>query len=298
MSGLGLAPSSLYGVFSSGGTSITSGGGGGGSVFLGDDGKGRIRIVLTATTGTLASVTRRHPSGRVIPVRNMTLVPLSGGTAIGYDYEMPVGVQVEYVASIYDSSDPLTPLDTTEPVSITWMARRDWLKDPLEPIRNVMVLVNDMSEYDYATPTAVHTVLGRPDPVTVGEIRQAATGDLTLVTLDKLARDQLHYITASGHVLLLQSTQESGVGNMYLAPLGLKEQRVTPLRDQQERYWTLTYQEVSAPVGDAAAFTTWQDVLDTYATWQNVVDQNTSWLEMIENLNSTATPVILQWRGA
>lgn len=258
----------------------------------------RIRIVLSATSGTLASVVRIHPSGRVLPVRNGTLIPLSGGTAIIYDYEMPIGLEVSYVATLYDSSDLTTPLDTTDPVAITWTTDHDWLKDPLEPIRNVAVLVNDMSEYDYATPTAVHEVLGRPDPVAVGEIRQAATGDLTLVTLDRTARDQLHYITASGHALLLQSTQDSGVGNMYIAPLGLKEQRVTGLRDQQERYWTLSYQEVSAPAGDAAAFTTWADVIATYPTWQSVVDQNTTWIEMIENLDSTAAPVLLQWRGA
>ncbi len=258
----------------------------------------RVRIVVTATAGTLVSVTRTHPSGRVIPVRNMTLAQLNAGTFIGWDYEMPIGLPVAYVAALYDSSDTTTPLDTTDPVSVTWTTDHDWLKDPFEPIRNVAILVSDMSEYDYATPTAVLTVLGRPDPVTVGEIRQAATGDLTLVTLDRTARDQLHYITSSGHVLLLQSTQDSGVGNMYVAPLGLKEQRVIPLRDQEERYWTLTYQEVSSPAGDGASFTTWQDVVNTYPDWQSVVDQNFTWLEMIENLDSTATPVILQWRGA
>jgi hypothetical protein len=119
-----------------------------------------------------------------------------------------------------------------------------------------------------------------------------------LVTLDKFGRDQLHYITSSGHVLLLQSTQDSGVGNMYLAPLGLKEQRVTPQRDQEERYWVLSYQEVSAPAGDAAAFTTYQDVLNLYPDYQSIRDQNTSYIELVENLDSTATQVIVQWRGA
>ncbi len=260
--------------------------------------KARIRIEATATAGTLITVTRTHPSGRVLTVRNMTLAPLSGGVFIGWDYEMPVGVEVTYTGYLYDSSDTSTPLDLTDPVAITWTTDHDWLKDPLEPIRNVAVLVNDMSEYAYATPTAVLEVLGRPDPVTVGEIRQAATGDLTLVTLDKTAREQLHYLTASGHVLLLQSTQDSGVGNMYVAPLGLKEQRLLSLRDMEERYWTLTYQEVGSPAGDAAAFTTWQDVINTYTDWQSVVDLNYSWIMMIENLDSTATPVILQWRGA
>ncbi len=258
----------------------------------------RVRVNVSATAGTLVSVTRTHPSGRVIPVRNMTLQPLNGGTFLGWDYEMPIGVQVAYTASLYDAADTSTPLDVSDPVTITWDTEIDWLKDPLEPIRNVPVLVNDMSEYDYATPTAVLEVLGRPDPVTVGEIRQAATGDLTLVTLSKEDRDRLHYITASGHVLLLQSSQTSGVGSMYLAPLGLKEQRIVPLREQSERIWTLTYQEVGVPAGDAAPFTTWQDVLNTYGTWADVVAQNNNWIGMIETLNSTTSAPILTWRGA
>ena len=104
-----------------------------------------------------------------------------------------------------------------------------------------------MTEYDYSTPTGIHTVLGRPDPVTVGEVRQAATGTLALTTLTKDDRDRLHYITATGHVLLFQSSQESGVGSMYIALTGVVETRVANLRNSPERQWTIGYQEVQRP---------------------------------------------------
>ena len=160
------------------------------------------------------------------------------------------------------------------------------------------VNISDMSSYGYDTPTGVLTVLGRPEPVTVGQVRRAATGDVTFLTLNQEERDRLHYITASGHVLLLQSTQESGVGSMYIALMGVTENRVLPQRDEQERYFTVSYQEVAAPVGAGAPFSTWQDVIDQYPTWQAVIDANTSWFSLIENLGTTTAPPILAWRGA
>lgn len=260
--------------------------------------KGRVRITATALDGTLITVTRKHPSGRVLPVRGMTLEPLSGGAFLGWDYEMPIGVPVVYQAAIYSETDPNTPLSTSAMVTFTWATDHEWLKDPLEPIRNMQVNVEEMVDYDYPTRAGVHDVLGRPTPVTIGEIRQAATGEVLLVTLDQEQRDRLHYITASGHALLLQSTQAGGVGSMYIQLLGIRESRVSRLRDEQMRRWTLQYVEVSPPAGAAAAFVTWADVLVQYPDWQTIVDGYTSWVEFIEGVDQVVDRPILAWRGA
>lgn len=263
---------------------------------MSDDEKGRVKIEITASDGDSVTVTRKHPSGRVVTVRGMDKAPLSGGVFLGYDYEAPIGLPVDYVATAY--TDPDTVLAISAPSTVTWTTENDWLKDPLEPARNIEVLVSDMSEYAYDTPTGIHTVLGRPDPVTIGEVRRAATGTLTLTTLTREDRDRLHYITASGHVLLFQSSQESGVGSMYIALTGVTETRVANLRPSPERQWAIGYQEVSAPVGDPASFLTWADVVAQYATWQAVADAGYStWLEFIESLDTVAAPPILNWRG-
>jgi hypothetical protein len=263
---------------------------------LSDDEKGRVKIEIIASDGDSVTVTRKHPSGRVVIVRGMDKAPLSGGAFLGYDYEAPIGLPVDYTATVY--TDPDTILATSAIDTITWTTDNDWLKDPLEPARNIEVLVSDMTDYAYDTPTGIHTVLGRPDPVTVGEVRRAATGTLTLTTLTKEDRDRLHYITASGHVLLFQSSQESGVGNMYLALTGVTESRVVGLRNSPERQWALGYQEVSAPVGDSAPFLTWADVVAAYPTWQAIVDAGFStWLEFIESLDTVSAPPIINWRG-
>ena len=261
--------------------------------------KARVRIVVTSTEGTLVTVTRIHPSGRRVDVRGMSLQPMSGGQFIGWDYEMPIGVPVIYEAAVYDTTDTNTPLDVVDAGSLTWTTSYEWLKDPLEPIRNIPVQVADMTEYDYLTPTGVHTVLGRPDPITVGDVRQAATGSLTLYTDSKEERDRLHYMTSSGHVLLLQSTQDSGIGNMYLAPSGtLRESRITTLRDEQARLWQIDYQEVGSPVGDGASFVTYQDLESQYTSYGDVDAAFASYLLLVESLDSVQAPPVLTWRGA
>ena len=259
--------------------------------------QGRASVELSTLTGGWVSVTRTHPSGREIPVRNMTLVPLSGGSFIGWDYEIPIGVPVLYQATSYLDADGALQADTSNAVLITWDTTNEWLKDPLEPIRNLPIRVVDMSSYHYSTPASVHTVLGRPDPVTIGEVRRAADGVVTLLTVTKEERDRLHYITASGNVLLLQSTQDSGVGNMYIALLDIQENRIST-RDVPDREWILGYQEVGPPVGDAGAFVTYQDLVNTYATYQDIVDSWNTYIELTEGLGQTTPPPILTWRGA
>jgi hypothetical protein len=261
-----------------------------------DHEQGRVRISIVSASGGYVTITRTHPSGRVVTVRGMDVAPLSGGAFIGWDYEAPIGLPVTYQAYYY--SDPDTLIATSNTVTVTWVTENDWLKDPLEPIRNVIASVGDMSTYGYDTPTGVHTVLGRPDPVTVGEIRRAATGDLTLNTYTREERDRVHYITASGHTLLVQSSQESGVGSMYISLLGVTETRPSGQRDEPMRIWTLSYQEVAAPVGAGAAFTTWADVLAQAPDWQSIIDSWNSWIEMVEGIDSVTGPPILVWRGS
>lgn len=260
--------------------------------------KGRVRVTVTAIAGSLVTVTRRHPSGRVVPVRGMTLLPLSGGVAIGWDYEMPIGVTVEYTAQAFDAGDLETPLETSDPVTVTWPFTTEWLKDPLEPLRNMPVTIGDMSKYTYQSRTGVHAVLGRPAPITVGEVRSAATDAVEILTYTKEERDRLHYITASGNVLLLQSTQESGIGNMYLALLNVEESRVIPTRASLVRRWTLEYQEVDAPVGAPAPFTTYTDLAGLVPTYQALRDNYTSYFDVIESIDRASPPPTITWRGA
>ncbi len=132
----GLAPSSTLTPSSSG----TGGAFSSSDLLAAVTEKARIRIEVTAD-GDSVTITRKHPSGRIVTVRGMEKAPLSGGVFLGYDYEAPIGLPVSYQATAY--TDPDTVLVVSDLDTVTWNTEVDWLKDPLEPARNIPVLVNE-----------------------------------------------------------------------------------------------------------------------------------------------------------
>lgn len=258
--------------------------------------QGRVQITVTGV-GDLITVTRQHPSGRIMAVRGMNLQPLSGGVFLGWDYEAPIGVQVTYLASLYAAADTVNPLAVSNAAVLTYTSAYSWLKDPFEPIRNMAVTIGDMSQYTYDSRTGVHQVMGRPAPITVGEVRSASADTVTILTSTQNDRDRFHYITASGHPLLLQSTQQSGIGNMYIAVLRVTETRLVKTGSRTERAWAVDYQEVDMPAGDAGAFVTYQDLLNQYNTYQDVDNVFDSYFNLFENLDSSVSAPIITWRG-
>lgn len=295
----------------SGGGGGAGGGGGGGSgggvtsgVGSGDflaltSEKGRIRILLTTVApGTLGTVTCTHPSGEQRIVRNMKLARMSGGVLLGYDYEAPIGLDLVYQAQVFSATDTTTPLDTSDSVTIRWDTDSEWVKDPLNPAANMPIRVAGFDDATFDTPTGILPVLGRPDPVAIGDVRQAESNTLNLLTLTKDESDRLHFILASGRALLFQSTQDSDYGNLYFQPLQTKLVRPSLLRDEPTRTWQITFQEVRIPGGDAAPTETWQDVAAQYATWQDLADQFGTWLDFAANFSNTNAAPTLTWRGA
>ena len=259
---------------------------------------GRIRLTLTASFGTLGSVEAIHPSGETRPVRNFTQISMSDGIAVGWDYEMPIGRAMIYRAMIYDPSDLINPLATVDSAPITWVTDYDWLKAPFHPARNQAVSVSSMPSYDYATPVSVHQVINRADPVAIGQVRQGATGTLILNTYTLAQNLAMQLILSGGDPLLFQSTVESGVGNLYMMVTDSNESRVSPLRDAPERIWTLTYQEIGIPAGDAGAFASYADLLAAQPDYASVLAAWASYIDLFTTLNHADTTDTIIWRGA
>lgn len=270
------------------------------SLLVADSERGRIKIVVTADPAAdAATVFRKHPSGEIWTVRGADKARLSGGTLILWDYEAPIGVELEYYVTIW--ADPTVELGSSASVFIRWDSEQDWLKDPLEPSRNMPINIVDPGDESFDTPAAFHTVLSRPAPLGIGEVRRAATGDaLEILTVTAEQRAMLHRLTASGNVLLWQGSQESEVGNTYLMLRGMKKARPGRLRTDPERVWTLSYQEVLPPLGDIGAVVTVTDVALLYPTGQDLIDAGfTSGADFIEQVGElTSSAPIVTWRGA
>lgn len=263
---------------------------------------GRVRLQVDSSDGSRVTITRKHPSGQVVTVRGMENLDLSGtnddgGTAVAWDYELPIGRACQYQATIID--DATTQQVKSNVVTITWNSATAWLKDPLAPARNrPVMLTSDTGAQQFQTPTGVFQVMGKPTVTTVGDVRSAAAGQVALRTdtLDDAAA--VHYLTASGRVLLLQTPVAWGYGSMYLAVTQVTEERPSSDPVVPMRRITLDYLEADSPVGGAGAFSTWQDVLNVYASWQAVIDAYDTWLELIEATDRLAVRAEVPWRGA
>lgn len=266
-----------------------------------DDTQGRIRLFIQApSSAATVTVTRTHPSNTIVNVRGMTLAPLSSNIFLGYDYEAPIGRDLRYQASAYDGGGSLIGQSSIE--TITWNTSDTWLKDPLNPSRNIRVLMADPGEEAFDAPTGLNTILGRPTPIIVTEVRQSATGTLGILTLTDSDAGTLHLLTSTGNILLVQTDPSFGLGNLYFALQKIASDRVTPLGFLPERSWGLQYVETDVPVGVATGGdTTWALVLVGYATWNALLDTESSWLDLLENIDTLSGPPpapTLAWRGA
>lgn len=258
----------------------------------------RVELLVNMPGMANVTITRTHPSGQVWTVRGINQAPTAGDVFLGYDYELPIGRDCVYVAEAWDADG--NDLGASLGQDIVWNTDQEYLKDPAMPARNLPVRISAMTEGDFTAPLTVLPVIGRPAPITLGDVRQAQTGDLGLLTLTLDEALRLHQLTASGNVLLLQATPGSEVGNMYIALSQVTETRVSPLRDEPARQWTLSYQETDPPIGGiSGGFPTYQTILDDEESYQDILDDFDSYLTMLQDAGATAPPPPdIVWRGA
>jgi len=262
---------------------------------------GRIRInVQGLTDQTGFTLVRIHPSGIRVGVRGATVDPvtLDGGDGVVYDYEAPIGRDLVYEATTVGGTDP--PVLTC---TARWDTLDSWLKDPVMPSRNMRIRVEDPGDETFAGVLGVFPIPGRPDPVTVSDVRRTATGTLVFGTDELAEASSLLLITASGNTLLFQSDPEFGVGSLYLQFGDVARARTVQYGREAQRRWNLAYTEV-APPPDTVPFeslVTWADVADAYASWAQVLEYEHSWQDLEDSLNilgGTSDPdPIVSWRG-
>jgi hypothetical protein len=263
---------------------------------------GRNRILTTAASDAAVSVTvtRKHPSGKIVPVRGMDLTSLNAGVFLGYDYEAPIRWGVIYHATAYDSGGNVVG-DSID-VPSYFDTEDDWLTDPVRAGRGFTIQVEQagLPQETYTGQVGVHYVLGRPAPVVISQTRASATGQVSILTSTLAERDKFHLLTAAGGPLLLRTSPERGVRSLYMQPTTITEERMGVLGVNPERRWNIEYVEVDPPPGDiTGAQVDWQDVLDTYATWADVVDNVETWIDLVDGRTLTVggTRELLPWRG-
>lgn len=200
------------------------------------------------------------------------------------DYEFPPGVPITYRLRAYSGLDVL--LFTLTEV-ITQDLDEVWLKVPAAPFLNTPVVVADRSEVTRRSRAGIFDVVGRSNPVMVGDVASSISYTLTLQTATSAAESNLDFLFASGEVVLLQvpSTVDYvqggyfAVGDTSRGPVN----KVSPLR-----VWTVPLTGVAAPgPGVVGSAYTWTSTVNEYATWTAVIADNLTWADLLAR---TGTP--------
>jgi hypothetical protein len=197
------------------------------------------------------------------------------------DHEAPLNVALAYYIELYSAPGVLASTRSSPGVQLTLAdANTAWLKDPGNPQRNCLVMVEKAPDWQRPIDQASFVVRGRRNKVVLSGRRQGLEGDLAIWTRSDEERKALHLLLDSGNVLFWQAAPGMGVDDMYVNVGGITEARVGGPAQEPWRAWTLPLVEADMPVTTAvngARGRTWQDVLTEFATWQDVLATYDTW---------------------
>jgi len=256
----------------------------------------RATVGLPAGAVTLTLERTSTRTGNVAQVRGAVDRPVAGlATAVVYDYEAPLGVELVYRVVAVDAAYAWAEQRAT----ITVHDSRDWLVDLARPTNTMPVLVEALPALDYDGPVGVHRILERRDPVLTTSTLWTPTGALSFVTPTLADRDRARAILGAGVTVLLRTPPERGVGNLYLGVEGMAEQRVSRLAQYADRRFVVDVVQVARP--DPGLFApvaplTYRARLEQWATYRAVVDLHVSYQDLAYvDADGPASPGGLPW---
>ena len=191
--------------------------------------RGAVRFTLTNPTAK-QTVMRVVPGGVLQQIRGYPTDTWWAGTtsAIGYDYEMPLGVTVTYAVVPYTARTlpagaVTATIFTMTPGSPNGEA---WLRDVLQPILSVPTSFVSSGDETRAARQNVLEIAGRANAYVVWDTRAARSGTVQLAVKNEPTpgvwtvptnRDKLETLFLSGRPLLLSVCDQVGFKPCYMA---------------------------------------------------------------------------------
>lgn len=222
--------------------------------------------------------------------------PLYGGQWTGYDYEMPFGENIVYVAKSYDANGGL--LDTVISGTVNVDPPRPWLIYPGNPGGSVDIRIQDIENLTTKITQGVFWPAGRQNAIVVSDRRQSATGSLEVYVDNLYDRDRVMDAVDLGEVLLLNVSPALGwdIPWQYIAVGEVVESRprlrtktsVTgtsiALLNETDRVIHMAYTVVERPVGLEASPPTWADLQMDQISWRTARSTYSSWSALITHI--------------
>lgn len=245
---------------------------------------------LNASTDYVTVERAVSPYVQWTQVRGWAAQPVAA-TAVSYwDYEFPEGVAYKYRVREFNASDVQLASNDFSVSSVTFTGA--WLKVPAAPFLNMAVVIADRGEITNRSRGGLFDVVGRTDPILIGDVRASLSYTLQLLTETAADEQNLEYALATGDVIFLHLPDgERTVPGGYFAVGDVT--RDSTLRRSPRRVWSLPLTKVVAPGPDVAgAAYTWASVLNEYATWSAVIADNATWAELLARTGSPADVIV------
>lgn len=202
------------------------------------------RTILTLTwDGTAPWVARHDPDGVWRWVRFAAPATLTGGVWTNSDFDVPTGVGFWY--AVRDSAG--NQLVSDDVYVVAPGSTVAWLKHPTRPALNTRLRLTRIPDLVRPVTSAAFSVLGRPNPVAVTNVRGGPTGTLDFETATDAERLRFERIFADGYPLQVSLPPGVGQQTYYVAAMELTEARVTHYGPEQTRLWSVPFVVVDAP---------------------------------------------------
>jgi hypothetical protein len=209
-----------------------------------------VRATLTIPAGvTRVWLRRKSPSGAEEFVRGVVDLTVTPSTVLEvYDYEAPIGVELEYHASSANAGGETSSTDTVATITVpAYDADDPWLVNVAQPTNTQQVAVASLAELAYDVLVGVHHVMGRRAPIVTSDVAPTPAFELVFSTETETARDRARATLGDGIPVLLRTPPSQGVGTLYFAVLSWAEQRPSRLALHADRLFRVRAQEVDRP---------------------------------------------------
>ncbi|HEY9416110.1 MAG TPA: hypothetical protein VIQ30_15220 [Pseudonocardia sp.] len=245
---------------------------------------------LNASTDHVTVERAVSPYVQWTEVRGWPNQPVSALSVAYFDYEFPEGVVYKYRVREYDAAG--VQLAATDYAVSAVTFTEPWLKVPAAPFLNTAVVIADRGDMVNRSRGGLLDVLGRTDPVLIGDVRAGVAYTLQLLTQTPGEEANLEFTLSTGGVVFLHlPANEHTVAGGYFAVGDVT--RNSTLRRSPRRVWTLPLTRVVAPGPDVAgaAYTIASNMAE-YATIADVMADNATIADVLARTGSPADVIV------
>jgi len=259
-----------------------------------------VRLTYSVPAGAATvRFSRTGPSGVSADVRGWSNRPATPNTTVAArDFEAPIGVAITYTAQTMDATGAVID---TETVTVTIPAADCpdmWLTDLARSQNTMRILIESLPELDYPVPNSVHEIITRRAPIVSSDIAHTPAFELSFLTDTLDQRDRATAALGNGVPVLLRTPPEDGIGNLYMAVLAFKEQRIVTGGTEPARRFVVSARQVERP--DPALYvpgapTTYDEVKARFATYQDMRDQRANYDAVLYDWTGEQPSDIVPW---